>query len=124
FVGGPDGCALCEGTKNLNSGCSNQTEKCANDPTFVSECGTTCPGGIPTYQGTLSGWSAWSTCNSWSSTQTRTRTCENATCGGNCGGASGSETQPCTLYGGKTFDQCRSWGGQPRDAGGQWVCDF
>ncbi|XP_057294929.1 SCO-spondin-like [Hydractinia symbiolongicarpus] len=62
----------------------------------------TCNDGVPC-QGVLTQWSQWSACSATcqlggtSPTRTRTRLCQGATQGGNCGGAILSETENCNF---------------------------
>lgn len=118
-----NGCTICEGTKDLQSGCEEPTLYCPGTDMGTSECGQACaPGTRPVNQGTLSAWSEWSTCTAMNGSKTgsyRTRTCDGATCGGNCNGAILSETKPCNLYdvdsdGGnvKSFANCQGSGGE------------
>lgn len=121
-----NGCTICEGTKDLQTGCPDPILYCPGTAMGTSDCGQACnPATKPVDQGTVSDWGNWSICeNSFapltggtmSTTTTRTRTCDGAECGGNCNGAALEETKDCEIFnpnGGSalTFAQCDSAGG-------------
>lgn len=122
-----NGCTQCTGTKPLNSGCDDPANYCTNETLPNSDCNASCGNGTqPVNQGTLSAWSDWSTCdpNTGHTTgSTRTKTCQGATCGGNCGNPTQWQTedyQDCKIYdvdgdgAQATFLACVNGGGMVR----------
>ncbi|XP_057294746.1 uncharacterized protein LOC130623296 [Hydractinia symbiolongicarpus] len=85
-----------------------RTRTC-NDTSFGGNCNgasltesRNCNAGVPC-PGNLTAWTQWSTCSascqlgSTSPTTTRTRLCQGATLGGNCGGAMLNQTENCNF---------------------------